>query len=140
MITVTLKAHHWTMARRDLNTLHWHNTLSSIALHPPPTIFGSDPDPRKNPETGRSERREERKVFYLPSSLQKKRWVGDEGERVRNGGVVSPSVGSHQSHVICVLVSVFLPYFLFNFPFLKRLSLSLSLYFFFFFLFFKKQY
>ena len=32
MITVTLKAHHWRIARRDLITLHCNNLVSSIIL------------------------------------------------------------------------------------------------------------
>lgn len=32
MITVTLKAHHWRIAKRDLNTLHWQIRPSSITV------------------------------------------------------------------------------------------------------------
>jgi len=30
IMTVTLKAHHWRIAKRDLNTLHWQTRPSSI--------------------------------------------------------------------------------------------------------------
>lgn len=39
MMTVTLKTHHWTMARRDLKTLHWHSTPSSIVAAPNPFLL-----------------------------------------------------------------------------------------------------
>lgn len=60
IITVTLKPHHWTIARMDRITVHWHNQFSSItslffqfsknAANPDQTINQSTNPSPKDPQ------------------------------------------------------------------------------------------
>lgn len=51
IMTVTLKPHHWRIARRDRKTLHWKRRLSSIDSNPEDQL---PPDPRKGRRINRT--------------------------------------------------------------------------------------
>lgn len=82
IITVTLKPHHWIMARTDRITLHWHNVASSISI-PPPIKFRKRRPPRS--------RQFDPKIHnYGPNSIPEegveRSWRNNSGERESNRG------------------------------------------------------
>jgi len=87
MITVTLKAHHWRIARRDLITLHCNNLVSSIILSGDTQITRDkfSKSQALRPSTDRAHRQRERELWSAAAAKPKKTERERIGKNVREG-------------------------------------------------------
>ena len=90
MITVTLKAHHWRIARRDRITLHCNNLVSSIILslsletRRSPEINSQN---HKHSDPAQTEHRERQRELWSAAAAKPKKTERERiGKNEREGG------------------------------------------------------